>query len=444
MEKKFEPIVNYIITFLTGIEDSSGKISYSKEPDLNVPITIINSGFFDEGIYLTESSMPSLPLANWKGIPLLFGDDKEVDLQGHFVIYADIIASSYFLLSRYEECINRSCRDKHGRFLGKFSLPYRAGFIERPIIDEYGQQLRLIMSNRGMGVNFRKEGISHVYLTHDVDEIWQWDSVTNAFKTFIKRLIFNQPHKLESILSLFDYKTNDSIYTFPYFIDKYHYLEQKLYQGSITEIYFIKGGGDSVYDNKYYKNTKRIADLIGFLKKNEAQIGLHASYSAGKNPALIKAEKKYIELISKELIFCNRNHYLESREPEDMEYLIQAGISSDFSMGYADVAGFRLGTCQAIKWINPVKRELTKLTLHPLTVMDCTLNQKEYMNLDYERAFEVVKALLAKIYSYNGEVILLWHNNSVSLTNGGYQKKLYDSIIQLLFEKMRIEGRSDL
>lgn len=42
-----------------------------------------------------------------------------------------------FLISRYEEMVRRGLRDEHGRFPGKESLPYRAGFLHRPIVDEY-------------------------------------------------------------------------------------------------------------------------------------------------------------------------------------------------------------------------------------------------------------------------------------------------------------------
>ncbi|MFR9303128.1 MAG: polysaccharide deacetylase family protein [[Clostridium] symbiosum] len=435
MREDFNTIINYIIMFLTGSEESVEMIAYSKEPNLTVPITIIDSGFFDNEVYMTEKSMPSLPLAKWHGVPLLYGKDNEVILQGHYVIYADIIASSYFLLSRYEECINRKNRDEHGRFLGKLSLPYREKFIDRPIIDEYGQCLRLAMSNLGIKVKVIKEGISHIYLTHDVDEVWQWDNLLSAFRTFAKRLIYNQPRKLESIFSLLDYKNYDSIYTFPYFNSKYQYLKQRMSFGNITEIYFVKGGGDSAFDNNYYQNTNRFKELINFIEINGAKIGLHSSYSAGIEPSLINYEKDFLEKISEKTVKWNRNHYLASREPEDMEYLIRAGITDDFTMGYADITGFRLGTCRATIWIDPVKKEMTPLILHPLTLMDCTLNQKNYMNLDYEDAIKVVHDLLSKIYKYNGEFNVLWHNNSVAQTSGGYLRKLYESMIQLLIKK---------
>ena len=41
-----------------------------------------------------------------------------------------------------------------------------------------------------------------------------------------------------------------------------------------------------------------------------------------------------------------------------MVWLEKAGITDDFTIGYPDVAGFRLGTSRPVHWINPEnKRE---------------------------------------------------------------------------------------
>ena len=164
---------------------------------------------------------------------------------------------------------------------------------------------------------------------------------------------------------------------------------------------------------------------------------MHASYSSGENPALIASEKEYLEELSGSDITMNRNHYLDSREPEDMEFLIRAGIKDDFTMGYADTAGFRIGTSRPVQWINPQKLEVTNLTLHPMTVMECTLDTKNYMGLSYDEAYETVKQLLIQIKQHNGEVVLLWHNTSVANERKSYQRRLYDNVLQLLLDMIR-------
>ena len=110
---------------------------------------------------------------------------------------------------------------------------------------------------------------------------------------------------------------------------------------------------------------------------------MHSSYQAGIVPTLIKKEKTWLEKNVERSIRFNRHNYLASREPEDMTHLEAAGITDDFTMGYADVAGFRLETSYPVRWINPVTRRLSSILLHPLTIMDCTLEEKKYMGLNY-------------------------------------------------------------
>ncbi len=73
---------------------------------------------------------------------------------------------------------------------------------------------------------------------------------------------------------------------------------------------------------------------------------------------------------------------------EDGWALAAAGIDWDSTLGYSDMAGFRLGVCHAIPLFDPVRLEPMGVEEHPLIVMDCTLNWPQYMGLDEEGAFE--------------------------------------------------------
>lgn len=158
-------IRQYLIDFLIGpvVLQGHGQeryrrrfelIGYTSDPEemKQYPIVIIPSGFFDRRIYGTEAAYPQLPLAEWRGIPLLFGEPREEwhPETGQLILYADLLASAFFLVSRYEEMYCRKQRDDYGRFLGKYSLPYRAGFLQRPIVDEYGATLRQLALDYGL------------------------------------------------------------------------------------------------------------------------------------------------------------------------------------------------------------------------------------------------------------------------------------------------------
>ncbi len=431
-----EDFVQYIIGFLLGEQNShlAKNVAYANES--KAPIVIIPSNFFDKNIYMTADSMPQIPLKELEGVPLLFGNEKILKVGSQIIVEADIIASTFFLITRYEECIDKKNRDKYGRIIGRRSLPYRAGFLMRPIVDEYGKLLRKWLREAGMTVEDSALGYKHIYLTHDVDQIWQIDSLYHALRTLIKRVVYREKNVFESLKLLCRYEKYDDIYTFPWLIEMDNSVERLWGSDKCTKVYFIKAGGKSELDNRYYKRTFRVKKLLRFLKKDGAIIGLHLSFSSGQRPEKTDKEKRKLEKIFKEEIKWNRNHYLYSRNPEDMEYLIAAGVTDDFTMGYADVLGFRLGTCRAVRWINPFTKQLTSLMLHPLSIMECTLHSKQYMYLSEEEAYDKASKMLDLIKEFYGEVVLLWHNTSVSLSSTGYQRKLYKKILEkLMLEK---------
>jgi len=128
----------------------------------------------------------------------------------------------------------------------------------------------------------------------------------------------------------------------------------------------------------------------------------------------------------------SRNHYLLWQYPEDVSYMEQAGITDDFTLSYADSIGFRVGTSRPYRFINPKTKELSNVTIHPLEIMECSLSNQEYMNLDYEDALNNCFDIINQIYKHNGELVLLWHNTEFCGQN--YQEKLYKEILKYIKE----------
>ena len=389
---------------------------------------IVPSGFFQSSVYGTPESLPQLPLKEIEGVPLLFGTPKEECFEETWVIYADIIASSYFLLSRYEEIQKRDIRDKHGRFPGKESLPYKAGFIHRPIVEEYGKLLRHWLRKACVRIPEPQPELQKIWLTHDVDAPFFCRSLRNICRETLKGIGFRKALKLyQGPLE------KDPYYTFPWMLEQDSLVKNR-FGDRCHILFFLKAGGRHANDKPHYQvRSHDIQKLLHLFKKNKALLGLHSSYEAGIYPDLIPEEKMRLEHDWKlENIHLNRHHYLASREPEDLTKLIKAGITDDFTMGYADVSGFRLGTCRPVKWINPMTRQLTSLTLHPLSVMDCTLSESQYMGLSPDEAYQYCAGLVREIRQHRGEIVWLWHNTSFAGTESDYHKKLYVRLLNLL------------
>ncbi|MDD4490367.1 MAG: polysaccharide deacetylase family protein [Paludibacter sp.] len=429
-------VIQYIIRFLVGDhvkQDVLEKIGYTSDIQdfKNYKLVIKPAGFFDEAMYGTEASIPTLPLKLWEEVPILYGDKTSEIIDDTLVLHADIIAGTFFLISRYEEMVRRKTRDNHNRFPGKESLPYKAGFIDRPIIEEWGMLLRAKIREAGIDVSEPPKEIRKVYLTHDVDQIAHFRNIRGMMGGILRGIKRPKEAK-QAIKSFFGGLIFDPWYTFPYLFKLDLELQKKMGINHAEIIVFIRSHSGKRKEDKPIVNLAHpdYQTLIRYIKRKKVSIGLHISYEAGCNPEFITEEKKILERFTRKEIRYNRNHFLNNREPEDFEHLVSNGITDDFSMGYADVAGFRLGTCKAVQWINPAKKELTNLLLHHLTIMDVTLSEKRYMYMNAHDAFQYCESLINTVSNFNGEISLLWHNNSVEKNASSYHRKLYRELIK--------------
>lgn len=429
-----EEIVHYILKFLlrSSVSDAEiRQIGYTSDPaDFHrYKLVIYPSFFFKHDVYGSVRSIPdAVHLDLWENTPLIYGEpviDKKNDT---VILYADIIASTYFLITRYEETIHRNIRDQYGRFPGRESLPYKARFIDRPIVDEYGENLRKLLKNTGFDVKEPIPTNNNIYLTHDVDTLTRYRSIRN-FLGGIKQVICHKAKLNTVVCSFFGNINNDPWFTFPFLFEKNNSLKDF---GNTKTIAFIKsGGGANPADHPLQNiNNKDFRHLFELCHKYNVETGLHPSYEAAGKPGLLVKEKEKLEKVLANKIILSRNHFLASKEPEDMEKLIEAGITNDFTMGYADICGFRLGTSHPVRWINPATQKLTTLTLHPLMAMDVTLSNEIYMNLNEAQALTYVKSLTEQAKKHGGDICLLWHNSSVD--GSSYHRNLYSDIINYL------------
>ena len=116
-------------------------------------------------------------------VPVLFGG-HEIELsETHINLGVDIFGSSFFMLSRYEELVIKT-RDKHDRFPATASVAYMAGFLERPIINEYIEILWALMKYLWPELERKKRRFRNL-ITCDVD--FPYDTAAKSFyKTVIR------------------------------------------------------------------------------------------------------------------------------------------------------------------------------------------------------------------------------------------------------------------
>ena len=383
-----EEILNYIKSFLTyGDEKAAKQIGYTADQTLwpNYRVVILPNGHLGKDI--VYPTMDALTIDQ-----RLKNGDKTT-----YIIKNDIIYAVFFFISRAEELLV-SERDEHGRFLAKHSILGQHNNLHIPLLDEYARGIMKLLE-----LPLPKAEYDHIYLTHDIDTIAHYRHLRGFISGWLKDGMDPALDALEDIKL-------DPAYTFPWIV------KQDKTIPSAEVIYFVKQTHGKGYDYPQFKlNGRDFKRLKAYLKRNKAQLGLHSSY--------------YGDIINPDHYTLHRSHYLRC-DINQMQRLADSGITDDFTMGFADQAGFRLQTTRAVKWINPINYQLSTINLHPLTVMDCTLSNDNYMNLTEDEAYFLCEQLFSKIKMHHGDICLLWHNHIFN--NHTYHKALYTKLLKII------------
>lgn len=389
-------IIDYIKTWLLyGNTDAAQNIGYTDDEREwpKYKLVIVPNGHLGKDIVLPDLDAPFVEQWSPDDAP-----DKTVN-----VVRTDLIYNTFFFISRAEEVINTK-RDEHGRFLAAYSILGKRNRLMMPTLDEYA---RLV--TKAVGLPLPPSGFAHIYLTHDIDTIAHYRHLRGALGGIWRG-------EWRQVLRSWRDIHNDPAYTFPWLIE--HDKSVPLAES----IFFVKHSYGKGYDYPQYNHKGHDArQLRRFLEWNKATIGWHSSYYG--TGSIEQRSKRRDELS------IHRSHYLNC-SIEQMRKLVALGVTNDFTMGYADRAGFRLQTSRAVLWIDPERMQLTELVLHPLLIMDCTLSNANYMNLDSEEAGYLCQQLIDKVLMHNGDLCLLWHNSN--LGSDTYHRELYPQILEYI------------
>jgi len=336
----------------------------------------------------------------------------------------DIFAASFFMLSRWEEYVNKN-RDSHDRFPATESLAYKQGFLDRPIVNEYIEELKRMLLKLDSNLKFKTHSYQLV-LTHDVDNIAKWDS----FKKFVRHLagdlilrksIIEFFKSIKYFIKMKFHIVNDPYDTFDWLMDQSEAVGVK------SRFYFMSGGVTN-FDNNYKINALKSLELIEKIKKRGHIIGFHASYNAYNNLKQFKKEKELLkETIGKE-ITEGREHYLRFEVPTTWQIWEDNSMKFDTTCSYADKEGFRCGVCYEYSVFNILTREKLKLKEKPLIVMEGSFvgYQPDIKPTEMEKKIEY---LMNQVKKYNGKFVFLWHNSSFNTLHWKKYQDIYKKVL---------------
>jgi hypothetical protein len=316
----------------------------------------------------------------------------------------DALALIFWLVSRYEE-YQDFMPDPHGRFTAQQSLAGQAGFLNRPLADEWALQLRKVLLDN-MYAETPPLARYRFFPTYDIDLIFAYRA--KGFSRYWGRTLLDIRNgdwpALRDRVRVAVGRQRDPFDTFDALLDA-HANEPAVF------FWLLANYGPHDINNRvgHPAVQARIRQVAA-----QQCVGAHPSYRAFSDDAALDLELSRLAEFSGQTPSRSRQHYLRLRFPDTYRRLIARGIAEEYSMGFAEQVGFRAGTAHPFLWYDLENEAATPLRVVPFMAMDVTLHT--YCRLSPEEALQQTAALVAHTRAVGGQFVSLWHNNSLSET----------------------------
>ncbi|MBN2349638.1 MAG: polysaccharide deacetylase family protein [Bacteroidales bacterium] len=426
--QKFTPRLEYVLDF---VFNSVLGLPYKKteiinNPDKSVPLInysdkeVPGSFFIFPAGLVYESGIKNLKpnLSDWEGIPVLFPTTNNADIP------FDVFSAVFYLLSRYEEYLPFN-QDSFSRFEAGRSFAKQNHFLNKPVVDLWILKLKDQLLKRFPNLKFAERKFKHIH-TVDIDQAWAYKhkGIFRNFGRLAKALFQFNFKEIKTMIRVLNNLEPDPFFNF-------EYLQTQEKKFNYRSIYFFLLGNYTKPDTNISYRNKYFRDLIKTIA-GYAEVGIHPSFHSNNKQYLLKSEIARLEEIINIQVHKSRQHYLMVRLPLTYINLIKHGIIQDFSLGFAQLPGFRAGTCTPFKFYNLISEETSGLELVPFQVMDVTL--QKYMNLNPEQAIKIIKDLVDEIKRVNGTFVSLWHNESLS-DSGNWKgwRKVHEEMLKHIY-----------
>lgn len=339
-------------------------------------------------------------------------------LDGGCAFAVDLPALVYWTLCRVEE-IDAALRDRYDRFSAAASHAWRHGYLDRPFVDEWFDVLGQVMQRTWPALTLRPRTFS-LRVSHDVDIPSRY--ARRPLRALARAVVQDvaRGHIADVLRAPLIYFGSgaslhpaDPANTFDWLMDRSEEI------GMRSAFYFICGRTNRRMDAGYNPEDRAIRTLLRAIHARGHEIGLHPSFATYRAPGALATEADRLRRICREegieqQAWGGRMHYLRWEMPTTLRAWEAAGMAYDSTLGYADVAGFRCGTCLEYSAFDPVALEPCNLRIRPLVAMECTVMDAVYMGLgDGEAALAEFLRLKGICRRVGGSFTLLWHNSQL-------------------------------
>ena len=314
----------------------------------------------------------------------------------------DIFAAVFYMLSRYEEYLP-FVADEFGRFKACDSLAFQNDFLQKPVVNIWIGIFAKALKNKFKKLEFKVSAFKAI-VTYDIDVAFKFKgrSFGRTIGSSIKDLLCFHLQNLKGRIQTLSQSKND-----PW--DVYDELKRMIINNQLSSIFFFLLADKSAHDRNLHFQNQQMKKLVQEIK-SFSDIGIHPSFYTSSFPRKILVEKQRLEKLSGQKINKSRQHYLKFKLPDTYNFLLSAGITEDYSMGFAGEPGFRAGSCKPFYFYDLKTEKTTHLKIFPITFMEGTL--MNYLNP--ADALKKILELLKEVKSVGGIFIPLWHNHTMS------------------------------
>ncbi len=359
---------------------------------------------------LTHTVVPFASSETVEVRPLFYLSDPN-----HLECSLDLPLSILLTLSRWEEMLEIP-RDGHGRFQARDSITCTGGFLDRPIVDEYGLAFEQAMTL--LFPSWKKTSRKlRIKVSHDADHVgipFRWKTalrhsvrsgaIHNSFRDMFSQFSRVDPAELNSIRHIT-------------LASKKHGLDSTVYWKAAPP-----GPRDSGYDPRHDK----VRQMVKWLDHMQVESGIHPGYNTFRAPEKLRREVAILRDTLGDRPLGGRQHYLRW-SPDTWLDWENCGLAYDSSVGFAEQIGFKAGTCIPYQpWLFPLNRQADLIEI-PLLVMDRTL--LAYMGLSKGQAIHAVKQLVDRCRMVGGVFTILWHNDAFL---NPFYRDVYLSLLETL------------
>lgn len=370
--------------------------------------------------YLSKENIPHsiTNLSSFKAlnIPIIYGEDKFLVEKKRTLCGLDILASTFFMLTRWEEYVLG--RKDSGKCKEDDLLCVKEGYARAPVVHVYEEFLKYLLNKAEIKVKCNRE--FKIKTTHDVDRCYLtgWGELLGNAKR-----IYAKGNKQLAWKIVKDYIWLKTHFKNPF--DTYEFFMDCAEQIGIKDEFYFKCCDVNEIGTTYQIGDKEVQRFIKCIKKRNHNIGFHPSESTYANHSQFVKEVERLIQGAQLTSLIGRNHMLLITPATFRDWeMAHAKYVSNY--GYQARNGFRCGIAVPFKIFDFEQRRMSSLTEIPFEVMDTVMLRNKP---SFDDALSDIIDIIRIVKEYKGTLCTNWHTNVYNMRAMQKYLKIYPALI---------------